>query len=77
MLENQITRGEVMNRAELSRVFAMVADAMTSRIMAASVPRSVKKDLLKELSSVPVILKDVAHSQTRLRRGNGSRPKED
>jgi hypothetical protein len=53
------------------------ADAMTSRIMAANVSRPVKEDLLKELSSVPLILKEVAHRQTRLpRSGNGARHKE-
>jgi hypothetical protein len=70
-LENAITMASVLNRAELMKGLAAIADAMTSRIMAAGVPRSVKEDLLKELSSIPLILKDVAHAQTRLRRGKG------
>ena len=70
-LENQITEGAFLNRSELMKGLAMVADAMTSRIMAADIPRSVKEDLLSELSTVPVILKNVAHSQTKLVRGNG------
>jgi hypothetical protein len=74
MLENQITRGEVLNRAEVERVCAAIADAMVSRIMASGVPRSVKEDLLKELSSIPIVLKEVAHAQSRLSNGNGTRP---
>lgn len=68
-LENDITTASVLNRAELTKAFAAIADAMVSRIMAAGVPRSVKEDLLKELSSIPIVLKEVAHAQTRLRRG--------
>jgi len=37
-LENQITRGKMLNRAEIAKGLAMVADAMTSRIMAADIP---------------------------------------
>jgi hypothetical protein len=70
-LENDITTASVLNRAELMKAFAAIADAMVSRITAANVPRSVKEDLLKELASIPLILKEVAHAQTRLRRGKG------
>ena len=49
---------------------------MVSRIMASGVPRSVKEDLLKELSSVPIVLKEVAHAQSKLSRGNGKRHEE-
>jgi hypothetical protein len=77
MLENAITRREVLNRAEVERVLAAIADAMVSRIMASGVPRSVKEDLLKELSSIPIALKEVAHRQSRLSRGNGKHPEED
>ena len=73
-LDNEITEGNVLNRAELSRVLAAVADAMVNRINSANVPRSVKEDLLKELASIPLVLKDVAHAQSRLpRRGKGKR----
>jgi hypothetical protein len=68
-LENDITTASVLNRAELMKAFAAIADAMVSRINSANVPRSVKEDLLKELASIPLILKEVAHAQTRLRRG--------
>jgi hypothetical protein len=76
-LENDVTTASVLNRAELMKAFAAIADAIVSRIMAANVPRSVKEDLLKELASIPLILKEVAHAQTRLPRGNGTRPDED
>jgi hypothetical protein len=76
-LENQITEGDFLNRSELMKGLAMIADAMTSRIMAADVPRSVKEDLLNDLSTVPLILKNVAQAQSKLSRGgNGSRPEE-
>ena len=53
----------------------MIADAMKSRILSDSeMSRSAKEDLLKDLSSIPLVLKDVAHAQTRLPRGNRTRP---
>jgi hypothetical protein len=76
-LENQITTASVLNRAEIAKGLAAIADAMTSRIMAAGVPRSVKEDLLKDLASVPLILKNVAHAQSRLPNVKGPRSEED
>jgi hypothetical protein len=76
-LENAITTGSVLNRRELMKGLAAVADAMVSRIKSADVSRSVKDDLLRELASVPIVLEEVAHGQTRLPRGNGKRPDED
>jgi hypothetical protein len=75
-LENQITRGQVLNRSELSKGLALIADAMTSRIAASELSRSAKEDLLKDLSSIPLILRDLAHSQSRLPRRNGTQPEE-
>ena len=74
-LENEIMEATVVNRAELMKGLAAVADAMTSRIMSANVDRSVKEDLLNDLATVPLILKKVADKQSKLRRGgngNGS-----
>jgi hypothetical protein len=72
-LENEITEATVVNRAELMKGLAAVADAMTSRIMSANVDRSVKEDLLNDLAGVSLTLKEVADKQTRLRRsGNGT-----
>jgi peroxiredoxin family protein len=73
-LENSITTASVLDRAKLAEGFALIANAMTSRIMAAQVPRSVKEDLLKDLAGIPLVLEEVAHGQSRLRRGNGKQP---
>ena len=76
-LENQITEGSFLDRSELMKGLSAVADAMTSRILSANVDRSVKEDLLNDLAGVPLILENVAHAQSKLSRGNGSRPEED
>jgi len=72
-IANAIAEGSVLDRAELLRGFAAIADAFVSRLMAASeIPRSVKDDLLKDLSSWPLVLEDTAHRQTKLpARANG------
>jgi hypothetical protein len=76
-IANAVSEGFFLDRAEIAKGLASVADAMTSRIMSADVPRSVKEDLLTDLASVPLILENTTRSQTKLRRGNGSRPEED
>jgi hypothetical protein len=77
-LENEITEGNVLNRAALSKAFAAIADAFVSRVMSVQgLSRQEKEDLLKDLSSWPLALQEVAHAQSRLPRGNGKRPKED
>jgi len=77
-LENAITTGSVLNRAELEKVFAAIADAFASRVMSVQgLSRQEKEDLLKDLSSWPLALEDVAHAQTRLPRGKGKRHEED
>ena len=80
VLENEITTGSVLNRAELTRVFAMIAEAISNRIMACGeLSRAAKEDILKDLSSWPLALEEVAHAQSRLvvSRGNGRRPDDD
>jgi len=77
-LENAITTGSVLNRAELEKVFAAIANALASRVMSVQgLSRQEKEDLLKDLSSWPLALEDVAHAQTRLPRGKGKRHEED
>jgi hypothetical protein len=75
-LENAIVEAEVLNRAALTKGLEMVADAITSRVMAVpELSRIAKEDLLTELSSIPLVLDEVAHRQTRLpARANGKRP---
>jgi hypothetical protein len=69
-LDNEITRGEVLNRSELAKGFAAIADAIVSRVMAANeLSRATKEDLLKDLSSIPVVIADVARKQSQFRDG--------
>lgn len=72
-LANRITEGSVLDRDALAKTFAQIADAISSRIMATTeLPRSVREDILRELSSWPLALDDVAQRQTKLReRDNG------
>jgi len=74
-LENQVRRGQLLDRAEVTKVLAAIAHAMVTRISVADIPRRVKEDLLTELSSIPVSLAEVAPG--RLRRANGKQPDED
>jgi hypothetical protein len=66
-LENAVTTASVLNRAELMKAMAAIADAFVSRVMAVQgLSRQEKEDLLKELSSWPIVLEDVARRQSRL-----------
>ena len=55
-IANAVAEASVLDRSELARGLATIADAMTSRIMSADVPRSVKEDLLTDLAGLPLIL---------------------
>jgi hypothetical protein len=74
-LENMITRAEYLKRLDVARGLAMIADAVVSRIMAAEIPRSVKEDVLKNIASLPLILEEVAHAQSRLAVAKGKTKK--
>jgi hypothetical protein len=77
-LDNQIVEASVLNRAELEKVLAQVADAIKSRIMSSELSREIKEDFLRDLASVPLILEDVASRQSKLAlNGNGKRPNGD
>jgi hypothetical protein len=72
-IENEISRGELLNRRELARVFAQIADAISTRIMSCTeLPRLAREDILRNLSSWPLALQEVAHRQSRLARGHGN-----
>jgi hypothetical protein len=77
-LENAITEAGVLNRAELSRVLAVIAEAISTRIMSATeIPRNVREDVLREIATWPLALEEVADRQTRLpRRRNGRKDDE-
>jgi hypothetical protein len=67
-----------LHRAALSKGLAAIADAFVSQVMSVQgLSRQEKEDLLKDLSSWPLVLEDVAHAQSRFHRGNGKRPEED
>ena len=70
-LSNKATEGSLLDRAALMAGFAQLADAMVHRIMASELSRAAKEDLLKDLSSIPVVIDNVARSQSKLARGNG------
>jgi hypothetical protein len=73
-LENAIVEASVLNKAALEAGFAQLADAMVHRIMASELDRSAKEDLLRDLSTIPIVLEGVAKRQTRLRVKNGQTP---
>jgi hypothetical protein len=51
---------------------------MMARIMSDSeMSRAAKEDLLPDLSSIPLVLKEVAHAQTGRQRANGKRNGDD
>ena len=76
-LENQITRGEMLNEAALRKGFAQLADALQSVVMTdRNLTRETKEDFLKNLASWPIILSDVERRQTRLPKSNGDAPQQ-
>jgi hypothetical protein len=64
--ENRITEGAYVDRAELDKLFAQVADAMKSRIEASDLDRTAQEDLLRELASVPVGVSGIVKRQSKL-----------
>jgi hypothetical protein len=78
-LENEITRGETLSRAELEKGFSAIASAISARVMSCSeLPLAARQDILKDLSSWPVVIADTARKQTRFRRAkNGPEPEEE
>jgi len=76
-LENQITRTEVLNRAELMKVFSAVADEMVYRIQASGLSPEEKSDLQRSLASVPVGIDGVAKRQSRFRGAKNGQAEDD
>lgn len=68
-IANKVAEATFLDRAELAKVLATVADAIVSRIMASDMPRTAKEDVLRDISSIPLVLKEVGERQTRLPRG--------
>src|SRR5262252_10926095 len=77
-LENEITRCEVIKISELMRTFAVIADAMVTRINSATdVPRNVREDLLRDLATWPDAIKETVSRQTKFPRGRRDGQEED
>lgn len=76
-LENAVMEGSYLNRNELSRVLAAVADAVVSKIMSSPLPRDVKEDVLRDIAELPLKLQEVGDRQTKLRRGANGNGSED
>src|SRR6516165_1941565 len=55
-LENAITKANVLNRAELTRVFTELADALLQVVMSSELSRPAKEDFLKNLAGWPLLL---------------------
>ena len=69
-IENEASRGELLNRRELARAFEQIANAMSTRIMSCTeLPRTAREDLLRDLASVPLVLEETADRQSRVPRG--------
>jgi uncharacterized iron-regulated protein len=62
-LANQVTRGELLNRRELESMMAGVAEAIVSVIGNSGLSRQDQAQIQKNLSSIPVIIRDVARRQ--------------
>jgi hypothetical protein len=68
----------LLDRDALSQAFARIADAFMSRLMSANeLPRRLREDLCRELSSWSFALSEVERAQSWFRGGNGQTPEED
>ena len=76
-IANAVSEASFLDRAEIAKGLATVADAMVSRIKSSQVDRATKENLLADLAGVPLILKEVADKQTKLRRGGNGNGSED
>jgi hypothetical protein len=76
-LENEVTEGTLVNKEALAAGFAQLADAMVSRIRVSKLDRSEQDDLLRELATIPVVIRDAdRQTKRRSRRTNGETKEE-
>ena len=61
--ENQVERGQLLDRCALEQAMAQVADAIVSVIGNSGLSRSDQEQIQIDLSSIPVIIKDAARQQ--------------
>jgi hypothetical protein len=78
-IENRIAEASLLDRRELMRTFTftLIADAMVNRIMTSELSRAAKEDILRDLSSWPDAIKEVASRQSRLPRSRRDDGQED
>src|SRR5262249_25475296 len=73
-LANKPTEGELLNATALRAGFSALADSLSSVVMTdQNLTRESKEDFLRNLASWPIILKDVAKSQSKLRRAKNGK----
>jgi hypothetical protein len=70
-LENAIIVASVLNKDALTRAFGDLADSLAQAVMSSDLNRQGKEDFLRNLRGWPLVLENVAKSQTRLPRSNG------
>jgi hypothetical protein len=54
-IENETSEAHLLDRASLMQGLSAVADAMVCRIMSSALDREAKEDLLKDLSTIPIV----------------------
>jgi hypothetical protein len=72
-IANQVARGELLNRHELEQAMAQVADAMVSVIRNSGLSRFDQEQIQKNLSSIPLIIRDQARRQDKRREPGSNR----
>jgi len=78
IINNLIVQASVLNRAELEKGFAAIAEALVGAVMSSEgMSRQAKEDFLRNSSGWPLVLENVAKRQTCLQRGNGKTPEGD
>jgi hypothetical protein len=65
VMEAEAMRGESLPRVELVRVLALVVNAMRQIIEHSRLSLEDKNNLFRELSSIPVVVAEVAETQSR------------
>jgi hypothetical protein len=64
-LANKITEGKLVDKDAILQGFASLAEAITCRIRDSKLDRLEQDNLLVELSSIPVIVRDASDKQTK------------
>ena len=52
-LDNRIVEASVLDRAELAKRFAQLADAIQSRILSSALSREIEEDILRDMAGIP------------------------